>query len=257
MRNVLLISAMVMLALLFSSCESSKEVSNRTIIKKAVWQYSPVTVDGNDSEWTSPLLFSVARQPIDYAITNDDDNVYIVLKSSNKIIMEKIVYNGIATELWIGNHSKETLSLQYPLAQNPMMEKIVYTKNRTATKNTDIYSLKTSGGESRLHFVKEKGTTGIQLQIGMNNRQEMVYEAKIPFSTFCEHTSTSTNRSEILHVRLCIWGFEKSSFEESERLYKTGASPIIINPNFSRNIHSQTLIIRKKIPIAMMREAKQ
>src|SRR5687767_12642480 len=58
---------------------------------------APVTVkiDGKLDEWGSLPAYN-KRVNVFYSISNDDENLYLVIKSDNSIIISKIMQGGIA-----------------------------------------------------------------------------------------------------------------------------------------------------------------
>lgn len=201
------------LSVLFFSCAASHQLkqSPEVFIKKGVWHYSPVTVDGNDSEWTVPLFFSDDKYHLTYSITNDEDYVYMVLKTGDIATQAKILYNGVSLGMSGATAKKNTLFIQYPVPRKDYGNGKAghYTTNSRATNsNTDIYEIKGSSSGNGLHFRNQRDGR-IHVQLGFNKRKEMVYEVQVPFSLF--KSPFRKNKNEQLNCRIAISGFERKS----------------------------------------------
>lgn len=74
-----------------------------------------VVVDGQYTEWTSPLPMTNKRTGLNFAIANDNRHLYLFLRVTDKAIQRQIVSNGF--ELWINadGKKKKTTGITYPL----------------------------------------------------------------------------------------------------------------------------------------------
>ncbi len=55
------------------------------------WQNEPLLVDGNTQDWGEKLRFYHSGSKIQFDIRNDDQNLYIVLKSNEKSLMKQLM----------------------------------------------------------------------------------------------------------------------------------------------------------------------
>jgi hypothetical protein len=206
----------VLLSILLFSCGSTKKLTidqPTVLIKKGVWQYSPLTIDGDDSDWTSPVFFRDNKQAFSYSIRGDDSNFYLVLKTADKATHAKILFNGISIGMSGGATGKHKIVLQCPLSRQDYSAKysIDYINNNQGhISNADIYELSGDYRDNGLHYRKEENE-GIHVQLSMNSRKEMVYEVQVPFSTLRKSSETATRRDKQLNCRIGIAGFDKNS----------------------------------------------
>jgi hypothetical protein len=75
----------VALFVLAAGCSSSRqsEGSGKTQ-PKAIWQSQALTIDGNDNDWAKPLPYVVHEESVNYSISNDNRNLYILLATSSR-----------------------------------------------------------------------------------------------------------------------------------------------------------------------------
>ncbi len=74
-----------------------------------------VVVDGQYTEWTSPLPMTNKRTGLNFDVANDDRHLYLFLRVTDKAVQRQIVSNGF--ELWINadGKKKKTTGITYPL----------------------------------------------------------------------------------------------------------------------------------------------
>lgn len=82
---------------------------------EARWQKTPVMADGISSEWSSPLRFSDTKSGLQYAVTNDDKNLYICVKATGTATRMQILTSGM--KIWIdaNGRKKYPTSIYFPM----------------------------------------------------------------------------------------------------------------------------------------------
>lgn len=240
---------------LLASCKTTGEGERSdkyTRINKGVWQYSPVEIDGNDTEWAQPLFYQSKTQPVNYAFTNDERYLYVVLKTADKRMMAAIVHTGIELELRKGVLSKKNFVLQYPLAKNDIDNSSlpIHASENNSIRNTDIYSLTQSKKSTSLHFRWEATEDGLRVQLGLNERKEMVYETRIPFSLFYKPQLTSTDQNKQLTLKLKIPGVGTGTASVENRRILNNSSRLLLT-RIERLDAAPALVLHKKISLAI------
>ncbi|HMI63371.1 MAG TPA: hypothetical protein VK518_20790, partial [Puia sp.] len=78
-----------------TSCHSSRESQGQTQptdpSNGGTWQRQPLTIDGSDKDWTKPLPYTVKSEQLNYAVTNDGQNLYILMSTHSPQEAQKIV----------------------------------------------------------------------------------------------------------------------------------------------------------------------
>src|SRR5258708_7483606 len=104
------------------SCKSSEQVEHGKAADPMPWQVKPIIVDGNNEEWHLPYAYSDNKIKIEYEFSNDSENLYISLKTSDRMTEFKILDAGM--QVWIDCTGKKdkTTGVMNPLENpEPMM----------------------------------------------------------------------------------------------------------------------------------------
>lgn len=194
-RISLFVSALIVLA----ACGSSKKAGESTPLGN--WQSGTVTVDGNDEEWKKPMIYNDKREMLYYSITNDSTNVYICLKASNEQLQVKILQSGLKVWLDANGQKKETLGIHFPMGGNTNN---AMPSSMNAGQGTDMTKIKAAalgrqkeyeligfGAVNNKYAYKSANPVGIDVRIGFNNFQELVYEASIPLAAIYDTRALS------------------------------------------------------------------
>ena len=86
------------------------------------WQSTKITVDGKIPEWPNPLRFYDQETGINYCISNDRHNLYLVCSISNEFLQTKILQSGL--EFGIDTLGKKSfpVSIKYPAGNASVSE---------------------------------------------------------------------------------------------------------------------------------------
>ena len=196
--------------MILSSCSGSKHPKKRLA---GVWQSTPIVVDGNGKDWPSPYPEYDSKAMLGYAVSNDKDNLYITVETGDQATQLKILHEGLT--VWIDKNggNEKTMAINYPLPDD-------YKSNKTkSAKDEERKGLpgggveQGSGAEHRLRGmlaekikkalddakefslqgfkscntqfpVLEKDSCGIVVSINIDEFNELVWEATIPFKSF-------------------------------------------------------------------------
>src|ERR1041384_3535544 len=82
------------------------------------WQATPVTVDGNLSDWTLPLPFYDPETKLNYSITNDAKNLYICMRTNDLQAQMKMLRAGFTLWLDVAGKKNQSTGIRYPLSQH-------------------------------------------------------------------------------------------------------------------------------------------
>jgi hypothetical protein len=197
----------VLLPLAFTAaCSSSKNSTGGKDGQPGSWQRQPLTIDGNDSDWVKPLPGIDASDKLTYAMTNDADNLYVMISTKDQAEQHKILAGGMT--VWVNNqgekNSDQAIGLGFPLDPHANREKELMAearpevyKNRSAKlDDADEYELYGfSLDEPIQHYsYDQENKEGVQVRMNYNQAGELVYEAKIPLKAVYPKLSHYTNR---------------------------------------------------------------
>src|ERR1700722_2264514 len=93
-------SAGIILLLLAAGCSSSRQTEGTAgSSPKTIWQSRPLTIDGSDRDWVKPLPYLVHEENVSYLISNDQQNLYILLSTPSRQEQQKIIQGGMS--VWV------------------------------------------------------------------------------------------------------------------------------------------------------------
>ena len=145
-----------------------------------------VTVDGQNTEWKSPLPRYNKIAGINFDVANDERNLYLIVRVTDTTSIRQVQQNGL--EVWINKDGKKknTTGITYPMAPDKPK---AGTRSRTQNlKTADGFSLNIN--ELMLTgFLLENGRQPVngcpvKVAIRKDSSDCLVYELAIPFNTF-------------------------------------------------------------------------
>lgn len=174
------------------SCRSSKNASSATDGQGLNWQKQPLTIDGSDSDWVRPLPGIESTEKLTYAMTNDADNLYVLISTKDPAEQNKILSGGMT--VWINNQgektSDEAIGLGFPLDPHNNREKQlmaearpqVYKDRSAKLDDADEYELYGFSRQEPIQHYNYGDTNkeGVEVRMNYNASGDLVYEAKVP-----------------------------------------------------------------------------
>ncbi|MEI8203622.1 MAG: hypothetical protein WCH34_11450 [Bacteroidota bacterium] len=184
------------------------------------WQNNKVVADGKINEWANPLRFYDHNSKINYAISNDRQNLYVCMKISDETMLIKILRGGM--EFRIDTLGKKTfpIALLFPLPGQQMMLKdkkngmpseksygekqnpLGYLQNLiNQIKTLQLVGFKppNNGTQSLLNI-----STGISAAVNMDSLGIMYYEAIIPFKTFYKNELSIADTGKVFNYEIIV-----------------------------------------------------
>src|ERR1017187_8575284 len=89
MKNSLLWSAIFCGALIYSGC-------SKKLMPEGHFQDTPVLIDGKINDWGLPLRFSNPEYSMQYAVTNDNRNIYVCVYTKDASFHRRILKAGMS-----------------------------------------------------------------------------------------------------------------------------------------------------------------
>lgn len=205
MRSKFINCLIVLFALtIISSCNSSKNSQQSDIVQTIYWQKDSLTIDGNDADWVKPLPYIDQKQALSYAVSNDNNNLYILATTQNEATILRILRGGLT--VYINSHgAKEeagAAGISFPtgnriqkdgklLNDRPELQQDKHIA-LNAVEDYSLFGFREIKTPANYDFGKSN-PEGIELGIGLNSSNELVYEAMIPLSSFL-------NRNELINL---------------------------------------------------------
>src|SRR5258708_14481860 len=190
--SVFQLTALLIPLALATACRSSKADRSVPEGQASSWQKQPLTIDGNDSDWVKPLPGIESTEKLSYAMTNDADNLYVMISTRDPAEQNKILSGGMT--VWINNQAEKTndgaIGLGFPLDPHNNREKQlmaearpqVYKDRSAKLDDADEYELYGFSREEPIQHYSydEENKEGVQVRMNYNQAGELRYEAKIP-----------------------------------------------------------------------------
>lgn len=200
-------SAILFAALIGGSCRSSRSDQQTAALQTGIWQQQPIFIDGQDGDWTRPLPYTDKKEKLNYSISNDRDNIYILLAVKDELEQQKIMQGGMT--VWVNAQAEKNESnavgIGFPTDSRKdhdrrLMEEARGNrgngnsngngntrkdepKERFATledlKDYSLYGFLPDGNVGNYDY-GEHNEAEVGVKIGFNRDGEMIYEASIP-----------------------------------------------------------------------------
>jgi hypothetical protein len=186
---------------IFYGCSSSRSSASGGYIANTGWQSNELMIDGNDRDWPATLPFYDEKLKLSYAITNDQTNLYLLLRTNNEQLQQQILRGGL-TVLFNTHGVKDihgAAGISFPTGNIRQKDNLLGGRselgdNKTiALSNAQDYSL---FGFSTVKTVEnfdygKSNPEGIELGIGFSNAGGFVYEAVVPLTALYNHGFTA------------------------------------------------------------------
>jgi hypothetical protein len=177
------------------ACRSSKSASASQDTQGMNWQKQPLTIDGSDSDWVRPLPGIESTEKLTYAMTNDGDNLYVLISTKDPAEQNKILSGGMT--VWINNqgekNSDEAIGLGFPLDPHNNREKQlmaearpqVYKDRSAKLDDADEYELYGFSRQEPIEHFNYGDTNkhNVDIRMNYNASGDLIYEAKVPLNT--------------------------------------------------------------------------
>jgi hypothetical protein len=200
--------------LLICACRTTKV--DQSSVATGVWQNNPIIIDGKDSDWIKPLSYIDTKEKLNYSVTNDRDNIYILLSTKNEQEQQKILEGGLT--VWINKQGEKNeegaAGIAFPTGSHSRDAGIMrgrpelYQEKKIMLAEIKDYTL--------LGFNKNKAVEnydygkisdeGVDVRIDFNTSGELIYEALVPFSAVFAKSSTHNYGGRNLTVGFYIDG---------------------------------------------------
>jgi Tfp pilus assembly protein PilZ len=208
----------IILVLLAAACGSSRQAQESEAPVAAKFQSQALYIDGSDNDWVKPLPYAIKSENVAYSISNDQQNLYVLLTTASRQEQQKIIEGGMS--VWVntkGDKSNgEAVGIGYPLDERNnrdrnLMEEAQpqrYQKNKPVTlADKRAYALYGFGGDTiiRRFSYGDSNSVGVIMRLDYNKTGDMVYEMSIPLQAlYPEHVAGTPYSTHDLAVGIFI-----------------------------------------------------
>jgi len=197
-----------------------------------------VTINGLDDEWQNKFVYDKASK-FQYAVTEDEQNLYLITKVQDESLRKKIMLYGLTTWIDTTGKSKEKIAIKYPIgllsegknsgSYQPIRQENEQEMNQLFMKNN--LNLELRGFRGMEAYGKEylkissKTQNGINAAYAIDSLGTFIYEIQIPFSflTQAKHGAVAQNYSITFRTG-SISGLNENEFGPSPSQRTQGGS---------------------------------
>jgi hypothetical protein len=178
------------------------------------YQQDPVIADGNTSDWQLPLRFSNEQYTIQYAVTNDNNNLYLCILSKDQPTQLRILKAGINVYFDPKGEKNKKIDIAFPIKKPDQFSEHRYgdpipavdPKETMAQQllQSDYYNIAGfTNIENGQYAVKDK-KSNIQVALKLNPDSSLVYEAIVPIMDILGLPLDGKNASKNFSVGIVI-----------------------------------------------------
>ena len=207
---------------LSAGCRSTRADKDSSATPVTTWQYRPIVIDGSDADWVKPLPYYDKKEKVSYSITNDKENLYVLLSAKGEDEQHKTLSGGMT--LWINNQAQkansDALGIGFPTGSRPpsressLMQQArpqdYQNQNHRNSVADDLASYSLYGfskDETVQNFdAGDTNQAGVRVKIGFNSLGELIYEASVPLSSIYPQNGSHNFAGKSLAVGLYIEG---------------------------------------------------
>ena len=179
-------------------------------ISQARWQETGIKPDGSNNEWKKPMNLYDAVTGLLFTITNDSSHLYLCFTNNDERKVTKLMKAGWSVEIYSKEKNmKFNATIAFPaipMINAPGKDEGVTRsaepdfKNETALYRLNLQTVSTRGFVSANGELPLLNSNGINIGIGSDNTQAIIYELAIPFKELLPGTTVGTTPEMGLHI---------------------------------------------------------
>jgi hypothetical protein len=147
-----------------------------------------VTIDGDAKEWANDLSYSNNKAKVMYTLSNDKDNFYLVIKTSDAAKQSGILGSGITLGIDTRGKKKPSFSITYPISDQEDQTSFMHMNAEQTKAQAELSGYRKIRTEGFAAISDAQLTTtnvyGIKIAIGYDTNGYLIYEEAIPLSLF-------------------------------------------------------------------------
>ena len=199
-------------------------------VSAARWKTNEIVIDGNLREWTKPLNFYDDASGVLFAICNDEQAVYLAFSCNDRFKMRKMMSSGWSVELSSKEKDRKfNATITFPGVPMEINEKYnpgsQFEKKAPGNPVIKAYQSKLTllpikGFLTVATDIKINDPTGIDISIGADSAQSLVYEMAIPLNALMNEKTIQLN--ELITLSVSVNAFQKYSSGSADRGGRSG-----------------------------------
>ena len=147
-----------------------------------------VIIDGKNTEWGDSLAYYNSESKLNYAIANDKQNIYLVIKTNDLVKQHYILSSGVTFSIDTkGRSKKSTFSVTFPKSVPEEMRRSAPTlaENKQKVSTLSFRKIAVKGFKDITDDeISLPNVFDIKVAVNFDNKGYMVYEEAIPLELF-------------------------------------------------------------------------
>lgn len=184
-------------------------------ISESKWQSKQLSIDGDDNEWPQPHTFFDAQSALMFSVSNDAKNLYLCFSNNDRMKTGKMMKAGWSIELFSSEKKRKfDATIIFPKSIDPGISMRSDFNAAVEIYKSEIQTLKTKGFQTNNLEIKLSNNQDIQVAVGADSLEKIVYEIKIPLKELMDENLVQLN--EIISLELTINSLDKPKSSSSQ-----------------------------------------
>jgi hypothetical protein len=175
----------------------------------ARWMKQPAVIDGNDNDWGEPLNFFDNASGMIFSLANDGKNVYLCFSNNDRSHALKMMVAGWTVELSSSEKKRKfEVTFSFPKINDPSLTAQADMKNVVNSYRSLLPAVEVKGLLSNTGSIPLNAKQGVEIAIGTDSTERIVYEVKIPVKELMEEDKLQLN--ELITLNITINALDKT-----------------------------------------------
>lgn len=192
-------------------------------ISEAKWQAKPLSIDGDDNEWSKPFTFFDNQSALMFSVSNDEKNLFLCFSNNDRMKTGKMMKAGWSIELFSSEKKRKfDASIIFPKSIDPGINMRSDFNAAVQIYKSEIQTIQTKGFLISKADIALMNSQGINIAVGADSTEKIVYEIKIPLKELMEENLIQLN--ETITLELTVNSLEKPKVSNMQEAGKSNFS---------------------------------
>lgn len=190
----------------------STDVKAQADVTQSRWTTKSIVADGANADWKKPLQLYDAVTGLLFSIENDSTHLYLCFTNNDERKITKMMKAGWDVEIFSKEKNKKfNAAIHFPAVQmidapgkdgGISQSEGASFKSEVALYRLNLQAIGASGFLGVNDTIAMQNNNGINIGIGSDSTQAMIYEIAIPFSTLLTANQFSLHEEMGLHITI-------------------------------------------------------
>lgn len=145
------------------------------------YQSNAVTIDGDASDWQTPLRYSNSSYTLSYNISNDEKNIYLCMITKDEQMQRRILKAGV--DIYFDAKAGKSKAVDFTYPERNTRESSNGFNKKELLLEADTYNVSGFLNTENGQYSSADKMSAIKVALKFNNDSSLVYEAAIPLNT--------------------------------------------------------------------------